>query len=60
MPEQTRMIELIAALHREAPIAVLTQSGGVDDFDHHVNWQQIIEYLRMIDAENVHVHIPFL
>lgn len=60
MPEQARMVEVIAALHSEAPIAVLTQSEDIDDFDHHVNWQQVVDYLGTIDTDNIHVRVPLM
>lgn len=58
MPEQPRLIETIAALHDEPPISHLTQSQGVDDFEHHIGWQQIVDYLRRLNGDNIQVYVP--
>ena len=55
--EQARIIEIIAALHGEPSISVLTQARGDDDFEHHVNWQQVVAYLGTIGVDNIHLHV---
>ena len=51
------MIGSIAALHGEPSISVLTRTHGDDDFEHHVNWQQVVAYLGTIGVDKIHLHV---
>lgn len=54
------MLEVLAASRGEPSSEVLMQAGGVDDFQHAANWQQVEEYLKGVNTSNLHLHIPFL
>ena len=60
IPEQPRLVETVAALHDEPPISLLTQSRGIDDFEHHIAWQQVVDYLHSLRGSNMQVHVPLI
>lgn len=60
IPEQPRLVETVAALHDEAPVSLLTQSRGIDDFEHHIGWQRVVDYLHKLSGSNVQVHVPLV
>ncbi|KAL0055425.1 hypothetical protein WJX82_000314 [Trebouxia sp. C0006] len=58
IPDKPRILEILAHQRSEMPIVVLSQPLGVDDFEHHTNWQLVVNYLRMITKENLHLYLP--
>lgn len=60
IPEQPRLVEALAALHSEPPIASLTQAVGIENVQLHTNWRKILEYLSSVTSENVHLYVPIL
>ena len=58
--DKVRSLGVLAAMQQEPPSTALTQQPGVDDFEHHTNWQQIVNYLRMVTKENLHLHVPLV
>ena len=58
IPDKPRILEILAHQRSEMPILVLSQPLGIDDFEHHINWQLVVNYLRMITKENLHLYLP--
>lgn len=58
--DKPRMFEVLAAARGEPSTAVITQAGGLDDFEHNANWQNVPNYLKTITRENLHIHVPFV
>ena len=57
--DKARALEVLAALRREPPSALLTQSSNQDDFEHSANWQRVVNYLKLVNTENLHLHVSF-
>ena len=57
-PDKLRMLEVLAARRKEPPGGVLAQPGGFDDFGHHGNWQQLVNHVKGVIKENMHLYIP--
>ena len=60
IPVKPRVLEVLAASRNEPPTAFLTQSQGLDDFEHNTNWQAVVNYLKNITADNLHLHVPLV
>ncbi|DBA95755.1 TPA: hypothetical protein ACH3X1_001309 [Trebouxia sp. C0004] len=58
IPDKPRILEILAHQRSEMPILVLSQPLGIDDFEHHTNWQLVVNYLRMITKDNLHLYLP--
>lgn len=57
--EKARALEVLAAMRREPSSTLLTQPMGQDDFEHHTNWQRVVNYQKSVTRDNVHTHVPF-
>lgn len=58
IPDKSRILEILAHQRSEMPILVLSHPLGIDDFEHHTNWQLVVNYLKMITKENLHLYLP--
>ena len=58
IPDKPKIFEVVAALHDELPTLALSQPPEIDDFEHHANWQLVVNYLKMVTQENLDVHVP--
>jgi len=60
IPEKGRLLEVLARQRGEPSKEVLMQSAGMDSLQHAANWQQVVEYLQNINADNLNQHVPLL
>lgn len=60
IPDTMRTCETLAATVNGASVDSLVHPAGVDEFEHSVNWQQILNYLTSITQANVHLHVPLI
>ncbi len=60
IPEKGRLLEVLADQRGDPSKEVLMQSAGMDSLQHAANWQQVVEYLQYINAENLNQHVPLL
>ncbi|DBA72014.1 hypothetical protein WJX79_004288 [Trebouxia sp. C0005] len=60
IPEKGRLLEVMADQRGEPSKEVLMQSAGMDSLQHAANWQQVVDYLQYINAENLNQHVPLL
>jgi len=58
IPDTMRLFEALAATSNAAPVGALTQA--VDDFEHSITWQEIVNYLKNITQANIHLHVPLI
>ena len=57
--DKARALEVAAAMRGEPSTILLAQPMGQDDFEHHISWQRVVNYLKTITRDNVHMHVPF-
>ncbi len=57
-PDNLRMLEALATRRKEPPGWVLAQPGDLDDFGHHGNWQRLVNHVKGVTKENMHLYIP--
>ena len=57
IPEQPRLVEVLADLQSEEPISNLTQNTGLDNAEYDAHWQQVVRYLEGVSADNLHLHV---
>ena len=58
IPDKPKAFEVVAALRGELPILALSQPPEIEDFEHHTNWQLVVNYLKIITKENLDTHVP--
>ena len=57
-PDKLRMLEALAARRKEPPRCVLAYPGDLDDFGHHGIWQRLVNHMKGVTKENMHMYIP--
>lgn len=57
--DKARAMEVAAAMRGEPSTILLAQPMDQDDFEHHISWQRVVNYLKTITRDNVHVHVSF-
>ena len=57
--DTARTLEVLAGTRREPPSILLTQPLGQDDFEHKTTWQRVVNYLKAVNKDNLHLHVPF-
>lgn len=60
IPEKARLLEVLAAQRGEPCKEILMQPAGLDSLQHSANWQQVVEYLQYVNADNLNRHVPLL
>lgn len=60
IPEKARLLEVLAAQRGEPCKEDLMQPAGMDSLQHSANWQQVVEYLQYVNADNLNRHVPLL
>ena len=58
IPDKPKAFEVVAALRGEFPILALSQPPEIEDFEHHTNWQLVVNYLKILTKENLDKHVP--
>ena len=60
IPVKHKMLEVLAAQRHQAPVERFIDGDGLDDLQHVVNWQQISQYLKTLNAANLTLHVPLI
>ena len=57
--DKARVLEMLASMREEPSTMLRAQPEDQDDFGHHISWQRVVNYLKTINRDDVHMHIPF-
>ena len=57
--DKARALVVLAAMRGEPSTVLLAQPTDQDDFEHHTSWQRVVNYLKTVTRDNVHLHLPF-
>lgn len=57
--DKARALEVLASMRGEPSTILLAQPTDQDDFEHHISWQRVVNYLKSVTRDNVHMHIAF-
>lgn len=58
--EKPQIFEILAAERGEPSAMELMQPAGQINIEHNARWQQIVQYLTTVTAENLDLHVPII
>ncbi len=58
--EKPQIFDVMAAERVELSAKELMQPAGLDNIEHNARWQQIVQYLATITADNLDLHVPIV
>ncbi|DBA68756.1 TPA: hypothetical protein ACH3X2_013375 [Trebouxia sp. C0005] len=60
IPVKHKMLEVLAAQRHQPSADRYLDGDGLEDLQHVVNWQQVSEYLKTLNAANLTQHVPLI
>ena len=58
--EKPQICEILAAERDEPSAMELMQPAGQNNLEHNARWQQVVQYLTTVTAENLDLHVPII
>ena len=58
--EKPQIFKILAAERGEPAAMELMQPAGQNNLEHNARWQQIVQYLTTVTAENLDLHVPII
>ena len=58
--EKPQIFDVMAAERGELSARGLMQPAGLDNIEHNAKWQQIVQYLATVTADNLDLHVPIV
>ncbi|DBA86532.1 hypothetical protein WJX79_003462 [Trebouxia sp. C0005] len=58
--EKPQIFDVMAAERGELSARELMQPAGLDNIEHNAKWQQMVQYLATVTADNLDLHVPIV
>ena len=58
--EKPQIFDVLAAERGELSARELMQPAGLDNIEHNAKWQQVVQYLATVTADNLDLHVPIV